>query len=258
MTVEPDDAPWGDVTVAWVHSDTVDISFFHSFLALQAFDLAVGGGRLGQTMPMRCASGGIVKARNAVVTAFLESDSQWLWWIDTDMGFEPNALDGLLHFADATERPIVGGLCFAQMERDADGMGGYVTEAIPTLYKWVVFEDGVQGFVSWRDYPRNALAEVHATGSAFVLIHRSALEKVAAQFGEGTWYDQVPNPGGGLLGEDLSFCTKARMAGVPVFVHTGIGTTHRKPRWLSEADYPHPADFPELAIPGLSDALKGA
>jgi hypothetical protein len=237
----------GDVAVAWVHGDQVDASFFHSFIAAQMHDVIEGGLRIGRTLPARCASGGIVKARNNTVQAFLCGDEQWLWWIDTDMGFAADSLHALLSIADAGERPMVGGLCFAQMEREHDGFGGFITEPIPTLYKWAELGDGVRGFVPWRNYPRNAMCEVNATGSAFLLIHRTVFEKIAAEFGE-TWYDQMPAPDGvGLLGEDLSFCVKARHAKVPIFVHTAIKTTHRKTRWLGEADYIHPDDFPQEA-----------
>lgn len=237
------DDPVGDVAVAWVHTDEVSYSFFESFDDARMHDLLLGGARIGRRLTRRAASGGLVSARNRVVEEFLKGEHDWLWWIDTDMGFLPNALEALLSLADPAERPVVGGLCFAQMERDYDGYGGYVTEPIPTLYRWATVEDGTQGFVSMRDYPRDALVECHATGSAFVLIHRSAFEKVAAKFGDGTWYDQIPAPDGrGLLGEDLSFCVRLRGAGVPVFVHTGIRTTHHKPMWLGEQHYRHPEE----------------
>ena len=241
-----DSAPMGDVAVAWVHGDMVDASFFHSFIAMLGTDTLSGALRIGRTIPARAASGGIVKARNQTVKAFLAGDEDWLFWVDTDMGFAADSLHHLLTLADPAERPVVGGLCFAQMEREHDGFGGFITEAIPTLYRWAELGDGVRGFVSWRNYPRNTMCEVNATGSAFLLIHRTVFEAIAAEFGE-TWYDQLPAPDGvGLLGEDLSFCVKVRRVRKSVWVHTGIRTTHRKPRWLSESDYVHPDSVAEV------------
>lgn len=231
------------VVAAWLHSTEVDASFMHSMLSLVGREL-LGEQRLTRWMPTRCGSGGLVAARNEVVSAFLSTtDEEWLWWIDSDMGFPPDALDALLAAADPDERPIVGGLCFAQMERSPDGMGGYRTEVIPALYQWHETSDGRAGFVSWANYPRNTIAQVAGTGSAFVLIHRSALLAIAEQFGDGHWYDRMLNPlTGQLLGEDLAFCARARMVGLPVYVHTGVLTTHRKPRWIGEDDYAHPDD----------------
>lgn len=212
----------------------------HSMLHVVAAEM-LGQQRLTQWMPTRCGSGGLITARNDAAAAFLESDGDWLWWVDTDMGFAPDALDRLLEHADPDTRPILGGLCFAQMERGIDGMGGFQTEIVPALYQWHQTTDGPAGFVAWRNYPRDTLAEVAATGSAFVLIHRTVFERVAEKFGHGHWYDRMINPlTGQLLGEDLSFCARARMVDIPIHVHTGIRTTHRKPRWVGEADYQHP------------------
>lgn len=228
------------VVAAWVHSTEVDASFMHSMLTVVGVEM-LGQQRLTQWLPVRCGSGGLIAARNDVAAAFLQTDGDWLWWIDTDMGFAPDALDRLLEVADPEERPFVGGLCFAQMERAADGMGGFRTEVVPALYQWHEISDGRAGFVSWANYPRDTLAQVAGTGSAFVLIHRTVFEKIAAQFGDGHWYERMRNPlSGQLLGEDLSFCARARLVDVPVYVHTGIRTTHRKPRWVGEDDYVHP------------------
>lgn len=232
-----------DVVAGWVHPTEVDASFMHSMLHVIAREM-LGERRLTQWLPARCGSGGLIAARNEVVSSFMRTDGAWLWWIDTDMGFAPEALDRLLAAADPETHPIVGGLCFAQMERTPDGMGGFRTEVVPALYQWHEMSDGRSGFVSWRNYPRDALAEVAGTGSAFILIHRSVFERVAEQFGEGHWYDRMVNPATGqLLGEDLAFCARARMVGFPIHVHTGIRTTHRKPRWVGEDDYAHPDDM---------------
>lgn len=230
------------VVAAWVHPTEVDASFMHSMLTVVATEM-LGAQRLTQWLPARCGSGGLIAARNEVVTAFLQTEGDWLWWIDTDMGFAPDALDRLLDAADPETSPIVGGLCFAQMEREPDGMGGFRTEVVPALYQWHEASDGRSGFVAWRNYPRDALVDVAGTGSAFVLIHRSVFTAVAERFGDGRWYDRMVNPTTGqLLGEDLSFCARARMVDIGVRVHTGIRTTHRKPRWVGEDDYQHPDD----------------
>lgn len=218
----------------------VDASFMHSLLGVVVRDLT-GPQHIAPWIAARSGSGGLVQARNDVAEAFLSTDAEWLWWIDTDMGFAPDSLDALLAVADAAERPVVGGLCFAQMEREPDGMGGFRSEVIPALYQWHEVSDGRAGFVSWANYPRDALVEVAGTGSAFVLIHRSVFERVAERYGRGHYYDRMTNPATGqLLGEDLAFCARARTVGVPIHVHTGIRTTHRKPRWVGEDDYQHP------------------
>lgn len=228
------------VAAAWVHSTEVDASFAHSMLDVVAAEM-LGQRRLIQRIPLRAGSSGIVRARNEAAAAFLTTDAEWLWWVDTDMGFAADSLDRLLAAADPTDRPFVGGLCFAQMEREPDGMNGFRSDVIPAVYQWHETSDGRSGFVSWANYPRDTLAEVAGTGSAFVLVHRTVFEQVADKFGHGSWYTPMTNPSTGQqLGEDLSFCARVRMVGLPIHVHTGILTTHRKPRWIGESDYEHP------------------
>ena len=229
------------VTVAYVHPNEVTTSWHQSLLNLIGWDLGHGcrvarGGWIG----IRCyGADGIPAARNNAVKQFLESDTEWLFWIDTDMGFEPDVVDRLLEVADPETRPIVGGLCFAQKQTVPDGMGGWRTALAPTIYDWTTIEaTGETGFLSRREYPVNSLIQCAGTGSACILIHRSVFERLAAD-GKGDWYDRIPNrtANNRLLGEDLSFCLRAGSEGIPVHIHTGVRTTHFKPAWLGEEDY---------------------
>ena len=173
---------------------------------------------------------------------FLASPAQWLFWVDTDMGFVPDTLDRLLAVADPVTAPAVGALCFANRETHTDGYGGYRCSATPTLYTWGESDDGKSGFVPMWDYPRDQVVEVAATGSACIVIHRSIMEAVRDKFGA-TWYQRLTNPTTGqLIGEDMSFCWRVREAGSRVLVDTSVKTTHLKPVWLQEQDYPHPDD----------------
>ena len=227
------------VTVAYVHPNEITQSWHQSLLNLIAWDMAHEGRvARGGWLAIRCyGSDGIAGARDKAAAQFLDGkESDWLLWIDTDMGFAPDTVDRLMAVADPKERPIVGGLCFAQKQNDSDGMGGWTTSLVPTIYDWVEVGDNEQGFLSRLEYPVNTLVRCAGTGSACILIHRSVLEQMVGKFG--ACYERATNPTTGLrIGEDLSFCMRAGALDIPVHVYTGVRTTHFKPSWLSERDF---------------------
>jgi len=229
------------VTAAYVHDTQVAYSWHASFLGLIQHDLAnhqriIRGGFMG----VRYGTGGIVEARNMVARRFLaDTRADWLWWIDTDMGFAPDTVDRLMAVADPVERPVVGGLCFANREVEPDGMGGFRTAPVPTIYFFASEEGGKSGFNAARQFPADTLLPCSGTGSACLLIHRSALQAVKDKYGE-TWYDTIPAKSLGAtstISEDLALCLRMGALDIPIHVHTGITTTHLKPIWLSHEHY---------------------
>jgi hypothetical protein len=237
--VTQQESPGDAVTVAYVHSNEVAYSWHHSMTELIGYDMTrharvIRGGYIA----MRCGAAGLVAARNKTITEFLSGrDAQWLLWIDTDMGFPADAAEKLLEAADPAERPIVGGLCFSQTETDGDGMGGWRCSPTPTIFDWKRLASGQEGFAARFGYPVNTLTRCAGTGSALILIHRSVFTRIAAQHGP-CWYDMAPNPTTGqLIGEDLSFCARAGALGIPLYVHTGVRSSHLKRVWLAEPDH---------------------
>lgn len=222
--------------MAYVHGLEVAHSWHASLMALVAWDVAhgqhvIGGGWLAT----KYGTGGIVQARNDTAHGFLtQTDSDWLFWVDTDMGFAPDSVDRLLEVADPVERPVVGGLAFMMREMGPDGAGGMQVQPMPTLFGWKNVGD-VSGFDVMRDYPRDEVVPVAGTGSAFLLIHRSVLEAIEAQYGR-SWYSPVNNDGN-WLSEDLSFCMRCHAVDKPIYVHTGVKTSHLKSLWLDERVY---------------------
>ena len=235
--LEPELAPT-KVSLGFVYPNMRVSAFDDCREAMLAFDranLRVFDHSHGR-MSARVGTDGLIAARNDVVSAFLDSESQWLLWVDSDMGFEPDAAYRLLANADEKDRPIVGGLCFVNREFAHDGMFGFRTRALPTIYDYRTDDKGVLRFISAPLYPVNGMVTCRATGSAFVLIHRSVFERIR-DANIGAWYDRVPANDGRMLGEDVSFCVRAGKLGIPIHVHTGVRTTHYKHIWLGETDY---------------------
>lgn len=222
------------VSMAWVHGSEVTYSWFQCILALIQHDMQHNQHVVsGQWLATKYGTGGIIQARNDTVKQFLFTDSEWMFWIDTDMGFAPSTVDRLLEAADPVERPIMGALCWMNRELGPDGMGGWLTDAAPTVFQW--HKDVVgSGFRVDRDYPRDQVVQVGGTGSACILIHRSVFDRIEAAYSR-TWYSPVQSSiDQGWLSEDLSFCARAAALEIPVHVHTGVSTSHLKQIWLDE------------------------
>lgn len=211
-------------------------SFSESLLSAFIYDAQHSGALLrGQgpmfipTSPMQIAA-----SRNQAARVLLDSEAEWLLFIDSDMGFDPDAVDALLAAANPDTRPIVGALCFGMRKEELDGRGGFRSVPFPTIYDFRTLESGDPGFVPRYDYSPDSVVQCSGTGAAFLLIHRSALERIAPS----GWFDRAKlTEDSETMGEDLSFCLRAGAAGVPIFVHTGVRTTHLKPVWVDEDFY---------------------
>jgi len=252
---KPDTA--GSVTVAYIHANEATMSWHHSLMELVNYDMGHEGRVMrGGWCAIHAGTGGLVEARNMAVDAFLKDRvGEWLWWVDTDMGFEPDTVDRLFEASDPRERPIVAALCFSLREDAPDGMGGWRTKMNPTIFDWTTEGETRKGFAVRFQYSKNALTQCSGTGSACILIHRSVFQKIEKDFGP-IWYNRITNPTTGhLISEDLSFCIRANAAGFPIFVHTGVQASHAKTRWLIETDYDDQmmAEAVRLSLQGESE-----
>lgn len=240
----------GTVLVAYVHPGTeIQHSFATCLMALANYDAAHHQRLFHADGPlqMRCGTGGLVQARNAIVKHWLdETDEQWLWMVDTDMGFPADVVDRLLEAADPVERPVVGALCFGLRQAGPDGLGGFKTHPFPTIFQWATDPGGMTGMWALREYPRDTVMRCAGTGAACLLVHRGAAEKLRATYGD-AWFDPARYPDGRILSEDLSFCYRLGAQDIPLYVHTGVRTSHAKTVWLSEEDY--------MAYLAVADAL---
>lgn len=225
--------------MAWCHPGSVTGAFMDSVFGTLLHDVAHGkrilrhGGYIANESGPRVA-----EARSQIVNAFLTTpnlqEAEWLWMVDVDMKWEPEALDQLLAVADRDKRPIVGGLCFA---------GGRSDAIYPTLYKLTDTSGTVERIF---EYPEDKAVKVDATGAAFLLVHRRVLHQMGVVFGTQPngnpnpypWFmEGMVNQQGDPYGEDIAFCLRANHLGIPIYVHTGVRVGHMKSYELTEERY---------------------
>lgn len=255
----------GSVVVAYLHGGEVAHSFHRSMRLLWQHDLTHEQ-RLRGFIEQQCGAGRITDGRNDAVARFLRTDGEWLAFIDADMGFDPDGIDRLVAAAydppnaenpDAANpplaRPIIGGLAFAQHRVALGPAGSTRLRQMPTVFRWIQGPE-LAGTVPIYDYPRDSLVEVDATGGAFFIVHRSVLEHLAREYGDTArpWFDEMVI-GKQVFGEDITFFRRCKDLGYPVFVHTGVKTSHRKASYLTEETQQPLEAIPNFVVIPMKD-----
>lgn len=150
-------------------------------------------------------------ARQAIVNAALGMGFDYLWMLDDDQTFTPQAFDILWEHRD---QKVVSGL--------------YFTRAIPPV-PCMFNMGGPEGSIPVLDYPKDSLFEVQIVGFGFILFQMEVFKQIPApHFQVGNW-----------LGEDVAFGVKCQAQGIPLLVHTGctIGHIGAERRVFTEAHY---------------------
>lgn len=139
----------------------------------------------------------------------------YLLWIDADQVFPPDTLMRLV----AHDKPIVGTL---------------VSTKEPPHMVVTGIGDQEYGYMSILDWPENSLIEVDVTGFGCCLIKREVLEA----FPEGNPFERIKIPAfDSKMGEDWSFCVRAKEMGFPIHVDTSIPVGHKGQYIYTIGDY---------------------
>jgi hypothetical protein len=227
------------VVVAYLRPQTVHGDFAECVMDLLLYDVAMhrriveGGGRLSFRAGCNLAG-----PRNEVVKSFLRyGKADWLWFVDSDMTFAPDTVERLLEHADPETAPIVGGLCFALNDKG---------DIVPTLYG-LAGDPRNPDVTQYNEYPVDTMFQVVATGGACLLIHRSVFERFLAYEppqrpgqrgfnGAYPWFQETEHDGR-PVSEDITFCWRAGVLEIPVYVNTAVQVGHIKDRVLNAASY---------------------
>lgn len=222
------------VVISYLNPGTVTAEFHESVLGLLVYDMGLhrrivdGGGHIGVR-----SSANLAGPRNGAVKLYLNGTAaEWFLFLDTDMVFRPDLVEQLLEHASEEKAPIVGGLCFGIDEG----------RLFPTLYEFAE-QDGKLTVVRYEEWAPAAMMQVAATGCACLLVHRSVFTRIAAQdpsrpgfSGAFPWF-QEREFDGRAVGEDVTFCWRAGLLGIPVHVNTAVHLGHVKDTMLTIDKY---------------------
>lgn len=148
--------------------------------------------------------------RYAMAQKAIDEKYDYVLWIDSDMVFDSDILIDLLN----DDKDIVTGVCF--MRR---------SPYEPCIYKkmrmgMTIDEDEIEKYL---DYPDNELFEVEACGMAMCLMKVETLKHVLTVSGQ-PFFPLRNNHR--TLGEDLSFCYKARSLGYKIYADPRVYVGH--------------------------------
>lgn len=140
-------------------------------------------------------------ARNSMAKQAIESGATHLMFIDSDMDFEPGAIERLLNL----DKDVIGGL--------------YYRRQVPYLPTINNLEN--DKIVIPKKFPTDAPFKVWAVATGFMLIKTSVLKKI-----EPPWFGFMKYKGGQEIGEDLYFCRKVNEKGFEVWCDPTIDLGH--------------------------------
>jgi hypothetical protein len=198
---------------------------------------------LGASRPARFA--GIVnvqdsllsRGRNRAVKQFLDTDADWLLFLDADQRFTPDLFDSLTEVADDGERLVVSGLYFGVLQEESV----LYPVPVPNIYSLKPGDDSGYIYRHILYYPPNAVIQIDACGAGMMLIHRRVVEDIRKmaepQYSDSCWFLDYPAPNGEWSSEDLHFCRQIQAAGHKIFCHTGVVSPHIKHYLVNEIHY---------------------
>ncbi len=135
--------------------------------------------------------------RNQLITAFLRTDCEYLFSLDSDIIMPPESIMTLL----GAQRDIISALVW-----NGGDIGSHDT--------YNILKQAENGdYLHIREFPVNGVFEVDCTGAAYLLRRRVLSEfmiRYDADYGA----------------EDIGFCKSAQRAGIKLYCHSGVRGRH--------------------------------
>ena len=150
----------------------------------------------------------IYNSRNELARQAIKMGADYVMWFDSDMQFQPDTLKRMLSIMEANDLDILSGVYYRR-----------VPPYTPVLFEKLEMDSNQHcEHLSMAKVP-DGLFEVEAIGFGCVLMTTSVLLDVIAKFRDA--FSPI-----GRVGEDLSFCIRARECGYKIFADSSIQLGH--------------------------------
>ena len=155
----------------------------------------------------------VYTSRNGLAAQAIEIDADYVMWFDSDMVFDQDTLNRLLGFLERTGESIVTGVYYNR-----------VPPYRPVIFEQLELEldenDVVKGCPNrrWSTPLPEEPFEVSGCGFGCVLMRTEVLKNIDC---EESWFAPIGN-----IGEDLSFCLRAREVGYKIWCDPSVKLGH--------------------------------
>lgn len=163
--------------------ESVAVGFCQSLLAME---------RLGDCSVLFISGSLVYDSRNTLAGTAIEMGADRILWFDSDIIIPKDAMTQLCKTMDDTNADIVTGLYFRRK-----------APFTPVLFKELEFDGHIGKWSNWNNYPKDSVFEIAGCGFGCVLTKTDFLKDMAERYG--TLFCPMGN-----MGEDLSFCIRAR------------------------------------------------
>lgn len=150
----------------------------------------------------------VYNSRNQLAQQAIKMGADYVMWFDSDMQFEPNTLIRMMDILQKNHLDILSGIYFRR-----------VPPFSPVLFDVLNVDDAGHCNHHNMDYVPEGLFEVEGIGFGCVLMTIDVLLEVIAKYKDA--FSPI-----GRVGEDLSFCIRAKKCGYKIFADSSIQLGH--------------------------------
>lgn len=200
---------WGSIAVGTRFNDRCDPRFFNCWSHLIA-----GGLRKGDTVLDAAIELPQHFAATVLTSLFLKSDAETLLMVDTDMIFKMDTLNRMRDDPAGWEYDVLSALSVTRRSPFNPILMRLKEHPEADMCAYELVKDGING----------GIIPVDTVGTGFTLIRRTVFERMKTELKIDKWFFEFSYGG---VGEDTTFCQRAKSIGCKIGVHTGINIGHR-------------------------------
>ena len=149
----------------------------------------------------------IYAARNDLATHAIQTDVDYVFWMDSDMVFPADALVNMLKTAQENDLDFLSGLYFRR-----------VPPYTPVLFDKLDFRGNICSWSEFKELPEG-LFEIGGCGFGCVLVSTEVFLSIQAK--HGNMFAPIGNNG-----EDIAFCWRARDCGYKLWCDPSVVCGH--------------------------------